>query len=80
MDERCARCGKDGGDRRTLWMACLYEMNELHIPFEKVSVKEDGMDRGRSFYTLRVCKECRADWMAAIQWWFMIGKAKEKAL
>ncbi len=34
MSEKCQRCGEVGDDRRTLWMACLYEMNELPIPFE----------------------------------------------
>jgi len=29
-----------------------------------------GEDMGRSFYLLRVCKSCRADWMAAIREWF----------
>jgi hypothetical protein len=31
--ERCMRCGEEGEDRRTLWMACFYEMKELGIPF-----------------------------------------------
>lgn len=34
MSERCNRCGEVGEDRRTLWMACLYAMDELRIPFE----------------------------------------------
>lgn len=29
----CQRCGVPGVDRRTLWMACFYAMNELHLPF-----------------------------------------------
>jgi len=35
MSERCNRCGEDAEDRRTLWMACLYEMGELGVPFEQ---------------------------------------------
>lgn len=27
----------------------------------------------RKFFTMRVCKDCRADWMAAIQQWFREG-------
>jgi hypothetical protein len=111
-DETCARCGEPGEDRRTLWMACLYEMKELGLPFEEVSLpvapheavtktvtpepysvtsySADGppvtnhgtFDRThhrveqptevslRHFYTLRVCKSCRADWMGAIKGWF----------
>ncbi|HYE73562.1 MAG TPA: hypothetical protein VEF04_09525 [Blastocatellia bacterium] len=60
MNECCQRCGEAGQDRRILWMACLYEMGELGLPFEK-------SDR---FFTLRVCKDCRADWMSAIKTWF----------
>lgn len=37
-NETCARCGVLGQDRRTLWMACFYAMNELSVPFEQVSV------------------------------------------
>lgn len=58
--EKCQRCGEDGEDRRTLWMACFYEMIELGLPFEK----DD------KFYKLLVCKDCRADWLSAIQEWF----------
>lgn len=34
-DEKCQRCGEEGEDRRTLWMACFYAMEEFKIPFEK---------------------------------------------
>jgi hypothetical protein len=37
-NEACARCGVLGHDRRTLWMACFYAMNELAIPFEQLSL------------------------------------------
>lgn len=69
--ERCDRCGQLGEDRRTLWMACFYEMNELDIPFEqKVLQTEGATPETKTFYTLRVCKDCRAAWMEAIQAWF----------
>lgn len=63
-EETCQRCGEQGPDLRTLWMACLYEMSEIGLPFELVS------NGDRKFYTLRVCKDCRASWMQAIQSWF----------
>jgi hypothetical protein len=64
-NEICQKCGVDAeGDIRTLWMACLYEMNELDIPFEEVELAN------RHYYTLKVCKECRADWMKSIKVWF----------
>lgn len=34
LHEKCARCGVIGQDRRTLFMACLYEMREFGVPFE----------------------------------------------
>ncbi len=64
MSEICQRCKGFGSDRRTLWMACFYEMKELGLPFEKLFIAE------RDFYTLRVCKSCRADWMSSIREWF----------
>lgn len=35
MSDKCARCGEVGEDRRTLWMACLYAMEELGIPLDQ---------------------------------------------
>ena len=35
MSEKCDRCGCVGEDRRTLWHACFYAMEELKIPFEE---------------------------------------------
>ncbi|MBE3120164.1 MAG: hypothetical protein IMZ50_15600 [Candidatus Atribacteria bacterium] len=63
--EQCQRCGEIGDDRRTLWMACFYQMQELGLPF-----KEEVTPDGITFYTLRVCKSCRGEWMAAIENWF----------
>lgn len=39
MSEQCQRCGEEGEDRRTLWMACLYEMRELPVPFKLSAIK-----------------------------------------
>lgn len=33
--EQCQCCGEYGPDRRTLWMACFYAMDEFQIPFKK---------------------------------------------
>lgn len=99
--ETCVRCGEEGEDRRTLWMACFYAMNELGLPFEEcaingVYVEKIGEEKGaltgikfpvfaepkgsasnRQFFTLRVCKDCRASWMNAIQAWFTEPQKKE---
>lgn len=100
-DEKCQRCSEAGEDRRTLWMACFYDMSELAVPFDMVALqgqyrklerfKEkrfgklpvfaegDGRDDTRPFYTLRVCKECRAEWMDAISRWFSSMPAKAES-
>jgi hypothetical protein len=36
LHKKCDRCGVIGQDRRTLYMACLYEMSELGVPFKPV--------------------------------------------
>jgi hypothetical protein len=95
--EKCMRCGEVDYDRRTLWMACFYDMAELDVPFEQVAVKgvvtekigeedlsvaglkfkkpiyqprKDAESYQHQFYTLRVCKACRHEWMEMIQEWF----------
>lgn len=72
--ERCDRCGIVGEDRRTLEMRCGAKMNNPddpmmpYIPF---------VPFGNRFHTLRVCKQCRADWIAAIGRWFAEGKRED---
>lgn len=98
--DKCVRCGEVGEDRRTLWMACLYDMAELKVPFEQVMIKGTrhemtgtkelrfsdvgpahtvpvfsetptyGTPNNYPMFTLRVCKDCRGDWMRAIKTWF----------
>lgn len=75
MGAICQRCGEEGEDRRTLYMACLYAMEELDIPFSTWKMPDPWK---RKFYTLTVCKECRAQWMQAIQSWFNQPKPTEK--
>lgn len=94
MSEKCDRCEVLGDDRRTIFMSCLYDMDELGLPLKMLEIKgttaakiglgeptfvgtrppvfadHDGEPRRRRFYTLRVCKSCRADWLDAVQEWF----------
>jgi hypothetical protein len=63
--DECVRCKEIGEDRRTLFMKCLYDMDELKVPFEKFNTQELG-----KFYTLLVCKKCRGDWMKSIEKWY----------
>lgn len=77
MTKACQKCKEEGDDLRTLWMSCFYNMNELNIPFTKEIIIEGGIhdahpNTHHNFFTLRVCKDCRADWMAMIRaWWNM---------
>ena len=69
MTEQCQRCKEEGEDRRTLWMACFYDMDELEIPFTHENLRYED-NRLHPMFTLRVCKNCRADWMRIIQYWW----------
>lgn len=71
MSDTCVRCGDNGPDLRTLWMACFYQMSEMPVPFELKGMGD------RQFYTLRVCKDCRADWMDSIATWFATPQPRE---
>ncbi len=58
----CDKCKEETEELRQINMSCLYDMNELKVPFRKI---------GRD-YTLIICKDCRADWMSMIKvWWGM---------
>ncbi len=74
-EERCQRCNELGQDRRTLVMACLYDMSEFKVPYNKrIAIVDYGGESSDSFsraeFHLRVCKQCRADWLVAIERWF----------
>jgi len=68
--EACQRCHEVDEDRRTLMMACFYDMDELKIPFRHELIQQHIQDSGQKFYTLRVCKGCRAEWMESQKSWF----------
>lgn len=102
--EKCDKCGEIGEDRRTLWMACFYAMDELPVPFEQVAIcgtlqqktgeeqsdifehvkypvftdHPEATEQKHGFFTLRVCKECRASWMEAISNWFNSGSKHQE--
>lgn len=100
--ELCQRCGEVDEDRRTLHMACFYDMDELGLPFGHMVIRgrvqvriadvpgilgptqqfEDHPEadaRLHHHYTLRVCKSCRASWMAAIKDWFATPKPEQQS-
>jgi hypothetical protein len=63
--DQCQCCREFGENRRTLKMACFYNMDELNIPLTEID-----SDQGK-LYTLTVCKDCRGNWMHAIEKWFL---------
>lgn len=76
--EECQRCREVDEDRRTLWMNCMYEMDELELPFTHLFLSDD-LERNNRFHTLRVCKDCRSDWMKAIEYWFHNSSFKKES-
>ncbi len=76
--EECQRCKEVDEDRRSLWMSCFYEMDELKMPFVHKFLK-DADDSKYKFYTMRVCKNCRGLWMAMIKFWYDIPDNKPAA-
>ena len=99
MTDKCQRCGVEDPDCRTLWMSCMYAMNELGLPFDHIAIHGIRLDKvgeemlptfklkvpkfetveeasktrtptDIQFFTLRVCKDCRSEWMGYITSWF----------
>lgn len=69
----CQRCLRRGEDLRTISVACGYNMSELSLPFKTSTITEGSNpthERQHRFFTLSVCKECRADWLATQVNWF----------
>jgi hypothetical protein len=50
-------------------MSCRYDMGELGLPFGQAKLYWSD-ETGQEFYSLRVCKRCRAEWLAAVAAWF----------
>lgn len=76
--EECQRCKEVGEERRILWMSCCYEMDELGLPLTHIDpIRND--DVPMRFYTMRVCKTCRALWMQYIKLWFITPDNKKAA-
>lgn len=50
------------------------KISEDKIVLQSGTVRSSGELDPQQLYTLRVCKDCRADWMAAIQGWFKAPK------
>ncbi len=78
-DERCQRCGEVGQDRRTLHMACLYDMSELNVPFTEC-IQRDPITKNVTLreHRLKVCEGCWGDWLLAIEKWFLDNHNKRE--
>lgn len=71
MTQICDRCKVEEEVLHTIRMACSYNMFDLDLQFgvEKIDKTK--------FYTLRVCKHCRGDWICAIRDLFHDKKSGE---
>jgi hypothetical protein len=77
--EECQRCHEVGEDRRTISMACFYDMDELGLPFKQELMKSELNDQHRKLYTIMVCKQCRGSWMETQANWFHGVDAPEES-
>lgn len=83
MTETCQRCKEEDEDHRTVWMACFYDMDKLGLPLDKIIIEEEGTQSSRhrinrEFFTIRICKNCRSDYLHAIQAWFNAPKTNRE--
>lgn len=64
----CMLCGARGPDKRSLFLSCFYDINEL-IP-EAIDLYKcpDESLQGRGFY-MRICKACRGDLLSRLGEW-----------
>ena len=70
--EKCIRCREVHPDHRTIRISCLYQLDELPIPFR---LEEDENANGRYTYCITVCKACRATFMdMLVNWWQVVEK------
>ena len=54
------------------------EVGEKKITLQSGTVRSNGKLQPIKLYTLRVCKDCRADWMQAIQDWYAAGPKQRR--
>ena len=72
--EICQVCGQAGEDRRTLHVACLYELREVSDKFTAPTKKDYP-----GLYTLRMCKDCRGDLLNLLRQWARGDRIQEEA-
>lgn len=60
--ELCARCGEPGPDRRTIEIDCFYDLSEVSSKLKLV-----GSSTSANAYRVRVCKECRGQFMEMLR-------------
>lgn len=75
-DTACALCKTEdpagGGDLRTLRIGCTYNLNEVSDLFVKqaaiiVHPVAEGSVPPQNLYCMRICKDCRGDFMALLR-------------
>lgn len=63
-------------EEKTLFHANLEDLEETKDAAQR-AVRSSGDLTPYGLFTLRVCKECRGDWMSAIKAWFNTAPRKE---
>lgn len=69
-DDLCMICHAYGADKRSLFIECLYAIEEV-VPeaIELFAVEGPVKERHKSGYYLRVCKSCRGALLGKMQEW-----------
>ncbi len=65
--DACMLCGAYGADKRSLFIDCLYAVNEV-VP-EALDVWDFDLERHKMGYYLRICKVCRGDLLGHLRDW-----------
>lgn len=70
MTDTCALCATteyESGDLRTLRIGCFYDLTEVSDKFTPVAATIEGVDRPQNLYSMRICKDCRGDFMGLLR-------------
>lgn len=70
----CQCCHAYGSDKRSLFVACFYQIDEMIPEFIDLH-NTDSPQRG---YYMRICKTCRARFLRHLEQWYEEGVRRRK--